>query len=795
MKTAIHPLQAVRTWARYVVVFVVALSGLCASGVVGAAPLCTESGAPVCVKTGVTGVCLSHARNFNCSAKLLPSEIDATKVTLVSSSYTVTADLIVKSPECVALMGNASCTMTARTCKGAANETRVINGVNVTKDCWEWDDTYSCVTPVNSDYCQALVTRGCTKIAGPTCIQNSTTGQCLQETNSFVCNGAPIDPPPPSVTLLTSTYATVSDTTVPSQQCVDMAANPLCQKNGQTCTQGPETRVINGLPVFKACWAFEDNYTCATPAAADYCQPLVASGCSKVSGPTCILPGPNGTCAQENYDYTCAGSNPLNPPPANISYITTTLIIGAETVTTTCDPLRTDPNCVQVLGPTCVDGPGSKMINGISVFRECWRYEEKYTCANGAVVSTCDALSQDPKCTIKSTACLSTLPGGQCGQLEKTFSCELTPAENTTSQVCENMTCDANGVCIRSVDQPDRDFGRTAASMELVRELGVYMDPNTLRVFGGEDSRCSLGNLGVSSCCTPKSGAKSNANLASSMFSNGAEAVKEVLDVGSMYLYDSLYSNSYLQEGIGAMISGVNSWSSGSNEASYFDGSFNPSFSYMGFTAGIGAASTSAGSIALGSFSAGGTSVFISFNPYMLLAMLVIDWLTSCEDEDIKVAFRKGQNLCHLVGTYCSTKSFVGALHRCDQHKETHCCYNSKLARIVHEQGRPQIGKAWGTPEAPICEGFTPEEIVRLDFSAMDLSEFIQDIQARAINTIPGSGRASSTITNKVTNYFSDPVTSEGGLYLPGTASGNTHKSQTGNARTIRNDAPPVVVP
>jgi conjugal transfer mating pair stabilization protein TraN len=770
-------LKCLRSLALVLLVAVAALLGSASLHTASAAPLCIESGAPTCVKTGVTGVCLSYSRNFNCSAKMLPSEIDATKVVLGTASYTVATDLIVKSPECVALLGNASCTMTARVCKGAANETRVVNGVNITKDCWEWDDTYSCVTPVGSDFCAPLVTQGCTKIVGPTCIQNSLTGQCLQETNQYVCAGAPMNPPPTSVTLLTSTYATISDTTVPSQQCQDMAANPLCQKNGQTCTQGPETRIINGLPVFKACWAFEDNYTCATPAAADYCAPLVASGCSKVSGPTCILPGPNGTCAQENYDYTCAGSNPLNPAPANVTYVTQTLVIGAETITTTCDPLRTDPNCTKVSGPTCVDGPGSKVINGVTIFRDCWKYEEKYSCANpGNVVSDCGPLASNPKCTLKATSCILTLAGGQCGEVEKTFSCETQPAQNVTSEVCENMTCDANGVCISAVDQPDPDFGRTAASMELARQMGTYMDPNNLTVFGGEDSRCSKGKLGVSSCCSPKGGGQSNAGLASSMFPAVLTTGKEVLDVGSMYLYDSLMSNDTMQQGVGAMISQVNNWMGGSEGAEFFNGSFDPSFSYMGFGVGIG----SAGANTIASMSLGGVDIFISFNPYALLATLVLDWLLTCQQSDHMTGLRKGQNLCHHVGTYCSSK-FLGA---CVEKKETHCCYNSRLARIVQEQGRPQIGKSWGTPEAPVCGGFTQTEIEGLDFSKMDLSEFIQEIQAKAVNTIPGSTRAGATVTNRVTNYFSNPTTSQGGLYLPGNASGNTHKSQTGNAQT-----------
>ncbi|MEW6587358.1 MAG: conjugal transfer protein TraN, partial [Nitrospirota bacterium] len=57
-------------------------------------------------------------------------------------------------------------------------------------------------------------------------------------------------------------------------------------------------------------------------------------------------------------------------------------------------------------------------------------------------------------------------------------------------------------------------------------------------------------------------------------------------------------------------------------------------------------------------------------------------------------------------------------------------CFNSKLGRIINEQGRPQIGKSFGSAKDPDCEGFTPEELSKLDFSRLDLSEYINDMQS-----------------------------------------------------------------
>jgi len=84
-----------------------------------------------------------------------------------------------------------------------------------------------------------------------------------------------------------------------------------------------------------------------------------------------------------------------------------------------------------------------------------------------------------------------------------------------------------------------------------------------------------------------------------------------------------------------------------------------------------------------------------------------------------------GFNLCHLVGKKCT----VRALGLCLQKKKIYCCFNSILARIIHEQGRPQIGIGWGDVDNPNCRGLAPGEINAIDFSKIDLTEYMQYIE------------------------------------------------------------------
>ena len=102
--------------------------------------------------------------------------------------------------------------------------------------------------------------------------------------------------------------------------------------------------------------------------------------------------------------------------------------------------------------------------------------------------------------------------------------------------------------------------------------------------------------------------------------------------------------------------------------------------------------------------------------------------LSGCDKEDKDLAKRQKSGFCVKVGTYCATE--VAGI--CLRKKKSHCCFPTKLARILHEQGRPQLGLGWGETEHPQCRGFTVDELSRLDFDKLDLSELFAEIALKA---------------------------------------------------------------
>ncbi|NDU78416.1 conjugal transfer protein TraN, partial [Actinomadura sp. DSM 109109] len=136
-----------------------------------------------------------------------------------------------------------------------------------------------------------------------------------------------------------------------------------------------------------------------------------------------------------------------------------------------------------------------------------------------------------------------------------------------------------------------------------------------------------------------------------------------------------------------------------------------------------------AGATASQAASSGAHAMIAGIDPTSIAISLAVNFmievlLQGCDQEDMEVGMLRGSGMCHEVGSYC-TASVLGI---CLQKARGHCCFNTKLGRIIQEQGRPQIksfnAKGWGTPKNPYCRGFTAEEFQALDFSKMDLSEY-----------------------------------------------------------------------
>ena len=393
--------------------------------------------------------------------------------------------------------------------------------------------------------------------------------------------------------------------------------------------------------------------------------------------------------------------------------------------------------CVK-LSEVCIEGPSTKVISGQPVHRECWRYEARYNCMSAALnTSECDELRARGCGQISSTCVEASVSG--CSLFENKFRCEVSPAQTQQVADCGTQTFCLGGNCFDAGHPNDADFARVAASMEAVREAGMYMDEGSLTLFNGKAGTCTHKLGGLVNCCKTKSG---GAPTNSQSFRAVTQAAGFGYDYArSTYMYDALFRSDAPDWVLKGLFGG------GAGQ------SLNPSFSYYGFTGTFNAASLSSSAIILentGNF-------VVAFDPVSFAVGIAIQFvmsaLLSCDQDDQMVAMRKSNRLCVHVGSYCSTK--VAGV--CLAKKESYCCFNSRLARIINEQGRGQIGKSFGSAQSPNCTGFAPQELQSLDFGRMDLSEFYSEIQPKNLDT--------AAIQNAIKNrVVADPTKSYYGV-------------------------------
>lgn len=98
--------------------------------------------------------------------------------------------------------------------------------------------------------------------------------------------------------------------------------------------------------------------------------------------------------------------------------------------------------------------------------------------------------------------------------------------------------------------------------------------------------------------------------------------------------------------------------------------------------------------------------------------------ITSCSEEEKALGTAKEDKLTISLGQYCAEK----VLGVCIRKKKSYCAFNSKLARIVQQEGKAQLGLNFGSAKHPNCIAFTPKQLQQINMEGMDFSDFYEDL-------------------------------------------------------------------
>ncbi|MDE0282041.1 MAG: conjugal transfer protein TraN [Gammaproteobacteria bacterium] len=124
--------------------------------------------------------------------------------------------------------------------------------------------------------------------------------------------------------------------------------------------------------------------------------------------------------------------------------------------------------------------------------------------------------------------------------------------------------------------------------------------------------------------------------------------------------------------------------------------------------------------------------------------------MANCSQSEIELAEERNAGNTHYLGQRCARRIFGFCIRR----ERVWCVFGSKLGRILHEQARPQLGLDWSS-----CEGFTVAEVERIDFEAVDLSEFTDNLLDGSMEpsiSLPETGGTQTLMRDRIRDFYTE---------------------------------------
>lgn len=398
--------------------------------------------------------------------------------------------------------------------------------------------------------------------------------------------------------------------------------------------------------------------------------------------------------------------------------------------------------------------------NAINAKASCWSYQTSYSCQDSSSIDNCSTApwmkQYGASCQQTNVVCDSVIPeNGKCASWRYTYSCETSPAQTAQVLQCSSTALGVNLDMPTPVTAKNSPV-KAAAMLEAARQISTYSECTANEaianpdgclnksMFNGVYETCTKGYYGLKNCCVSQPGGQSNAAVKGMLMGQAAKVAKfageKAIDTASPYVFDAMYSAPEYTQGM--ILAMADSSSVIMGEAGDIIGtnfaSGGLSLGAYGFTFGTGAYAESMFSWGY-EFASGG---YVAFNPYVFAAVVaiqVVQTLAQCEQSEQLLGMHKGQNLSVKVKEECVQK--VPVIGSCIKWQEGWCSYNGAFGKILGTQGRAQLGL--GLDQS--CTGLTVGQLQKLNWDALDLSEFTSQIAAQATKNVPNSQTVSST--------------------------------------------------
>ena len=437
------------------------------------------------------------------------------------------------------------------------------------------------------------------------------------------------------------------------------------------------------------------------------------------------------------------------------------------------------------IGNTCrtIEATGPCDLNR---YGQCWTDSAGTHCLSpppgGIPQQSCSQL-ETQGCSFIRSQCIDVLASGTCWNTVDTYDCGQTVAipslQSNTQQRCSGPIRCLGEDCIDVDRTHSQAFSKAIAYLNTAQQMAMDMscdaanatlqqkDPSSCQVFKGKPASCKMvgGVLSLVNCCETPSGSVGLGQyidllMATSqldnavMTMNATSAVRGAWEtmrtpftltgdawrsfqtdfastVNDLVGTDLLSSSDVASQGLldslkGELLKSVAEWigntfgqaagnalfSAGGQAAFDAAGNLSPAAQSGGVQLGGGAAF--AGQVL--------STIMTAYTVAMIIVMIVqIVW--SCETSEYELAAQKQLKVCKDLGTFCAAKEPLSGL--CLIRKESYCCYNSPLARILNEQIKPQLGLTFGTAKNPLCNGIKVNDLNRVNWDKVNLDEWL----------------------------------------------------------------------
>lgn len=446
---------------------------------------------------------------------------------------------------------------------------------------------------------------------------------------------------------------------------------------------------------------------------------------------------------------------------------------------------------------------------------DCWidpQGEKQCPGATGyPAADKCEELEKNSKCGFISSKCVEGAIGkesGECYLFTDTYDCGEDVVV-TDKVVNNNYSCDGAISCMGSecldydaLKDSSGSFGKAVGLLNTAQFMtqdmecdGVDENDNIIgdrdvicRIFSGKAGECKIAVGGVSDCCEKPSGVSLNDYMTMIMSipkldgaimqlsdTNVIKGGYQVIREGVMASWDAVSKPfasyvenisgavDYVTEAVNTFVDKLKAEIQKQIEKFIYEAikeSATEAVVEGGATTTASEAASEAAEQLMGYASAALSAVMMVYTIYVL-AVAAIKLIWKCSDEEFNMNAQRVLKNCAYVGSYCKTK----VLGACIEKRESYCCYNSPLSRIIQEQLRKknqQMNLNFGNAKAPKCDGLLISEIENIDWDKIDLSEWLAILEQ--------TGHL-----NDQTTIDLDKLTGKGSIY---NTSGNRLNSQ-----------------